>query len=123
MSHIVSSHLTLAKYSLSFLWVFTGLTSVFFAPSIGYVLLAKSNITGYWADVCVIGGSVVDIAIGIWILVGYQQRLCFITQVVIVIIFSILLSVLEPSYWLHPFGPLTKNIPIISLVYILLHSE
>lgn len=119
MSHITSGHLKLVQFSLSFLWIFTGLTSIFFVPSIGYELLAKSNITGGLADVCVIGGSIADISIGLWILVGYQQKLCFAVQIIVILIFSVLLSIIAPNYWLHPFGPLTKNIPILALIWII----
>tara|TARA_R110002110_G_scaffold121431_2_gene297242 strand:+ start:81026 stop:81409 length:384 start_codon:yes stop_codon:yes gene_type:complete len=112
-----------AKLSLSFLWIFTGVTSIFLAPSIGYTLLAKANVVGSLADFCVIGGSVVDMMIGLWLLTNYKPRLCYIFQIIIIIVYSILLSIIAPAYWLHPFGPLTKNIPILALIFILYQTK
>jgi hypothetical protein len=119
MNIIKYNEFTLAKYSLSFLWVFTGITSIFLAPSIGYDLLARSNIVGGFADTCVLGGGIIDILIGLWVLTNYKSKLCCIFQVIIILVFSILLSVIAPEYWLHPFGPLTKNVPILALILIL----
>ncbi|MCI2284376.1 hypothetical protein L3081_14515 [Colwellia sp. MSW7] len=42
-----------AKYSLAFLWIFTGLTSSYFSPEIGYEILTSANITGSLADIAV----------------------------------------------------------------------
>jgi len=43
----------LAKYSISFLWIFTGLTSIYFSPDIGYGILADAGIEGLLADISV----------------------------------------------------------------------
>ena len=47
----------ITKLSLTFLWVFTGLTSLFFAPEVGYQILDERGITGCFADFCVISGA------------------------------------------------------------------
>jgi len=35
------------------------------------------------------------------------------------LIYMIILSIGAPYYWIHPFGVLTKNIPLIALSYYL----
>lgn len=111
------------RLSLSFLWIFTGIISFSFAKDIGYQVLANAEITGLFADICIYAGSVLDIILGIWLLSGWRTSLCCIVQMVIIIIYTVLLSIIDPGYWLHPFGPLSKNIPILILVYILYESE
>lgn len=106
-----------AKLSLAFLWIFTGLTSLFFAPEIGYRVLEIGGVTGLLADFCVISGALADIFIGLWVLSNKFQRLCFYVQVGIILIFTVLLTVIAPEFWFHPFGPVTKNIPIIVLIW------
>jgi hypothetical protein len=105
-----------AKYSLAFLWIFTGITSIYFSPEIGYEILASASITGLMADVSVNAGGALDIVIGLWLLSPIKIRLCCIIQVVIIVLYTMLLTFIDPSFWLHPFGPITKNIPIIVLI-------
>ena len=108
----------LTKFSLSFLWVFTGLTSLFFAPDLGYEILQKGNIEGALADLLILAGASLDIFIGLWILIERHRSLCFFTQMSTVLTFTLLLTFIAPSFWLHPFGPVIKNIPILMLIWI-----
>ncbi len=105
-----------AKYSLAFLWLFTGITSISFSPEVGYEILASASITGLMADVSVYAGGALDIVIGLWLLSSIRIRLCCIVQVVIIVLYTMLLTFIDPSFWLHPFGPITKNFPIIVLI-------
>jgi hypothetical protein len=115
---MTSNQALAAKLSLAFLWIFTGLTSIFFAPEIGYQILESAGIDDALADVCVMGGAVADVVMGIWVLTNKYQRLCFYTQVGIILTFTVLLTIIAPAFWLHPFGPVTKNIPILVLIWI-----
>lgn len=109
-----------ARISLSFLWITTGLTSLFAAPEIGYDILAGAGISGSLADLCVWGGSLLDITLGIWIISGVLPALCIRLQIATILIYSLLLTFIAPEFWLHPFGPLTKNLPILTLLILLL---
>lgn len=105
-----------AKFSLAFLWGFTGITSIYFSPEVGYEILASASITGLMADVSVYAGGALDIVIGLWLLTSIKIRLCCIIQVVVIAFYTLLLTFIDPSFWLHPFGPITKNFPIIVLI-------
>jgi len=111
-----------ARLSLGFLWVFTGITSAFFARDIGYEVLANGGITGILATFSIFSGSVLDVAIGIWLLTGKKLKICYLVQMVVIALYTLLLSVIDPDFWLHPFGPLTKNIPLLVMIYYL-HSK
>ena len=108
-----------AIYSLAFLWVFTGLTSIYFSPEIGYEILASANITGSMADFSVYAGGALDIVLGLWLLTSVKTKLCCIVQVAVITLYTIILTVVDVSFWLHPFGPITKNFPIIVLIYFI----
>ncbi len=112
-----------AKYSLAFLWIFTGLTSIFFSPEIGYGLLANADIKGSFADITVYAGGILDIVLGLWLMTSYKTRLCCLAQISIISIYTVLLTFIDPSFWLHPFGPITKNIPIVVLIGYLYASN
>lgn len=105
-----------AKYSLAFLWIFTGLTSICFSPEVGYEILASANITGTMADFSVYAGGALDIVLGFWLLTTVKTKLCCIVQVLVISVYTVLLTFIDASFWLHPFGPITKNFPIIVLI-------
>ena len=112
-----------AKYSLAFLWIFTGLTSVYFSPEIGYEILANANVTGALADVAIYAGGILDIVLGLWLITSFKTKLCCITQISVITVYTILLTFIDASFWLHPFGPITKNIPIVVLIFFLLKNK
>ncbi|TLU65692.1 NAD-dependent dehydratase [Thalassotalea litorea] len=113
---------TLAIYSLAIVWIFTGLTSIFFAPEIGHQLLQQAGFSETLADLAIYSGAIIDIALGIWLLSRYAIRLCCTIQVIIIVSYTLLLSVIAPEFWLHPFGPVTKNLPMLVLIMFVYSS-
>ncbi|EXJ11894.1 hypothetical protein D791_01267 [Nitrincola nitratireducens] len=106
-----------------FYCIFTGITSEFFAKEIGYEVLAYGGIVGALADISILSGSVLDILIGIWLLLGKKLKRCFQLQMIVIVTYTLLLTAIDPSLWLHPFGPLTKNVPILVMIYGLYKHE
>ncbi|MHC9509729.1 DoxX-like family protein [Kangiella sp. M94] len=111
--------LTLARYSLALLWIFTGLTSIYFDYKTGYELLINFGFSDSITRTLIYSGAVLDIGLGLWLLSNKQMKLCYVMQIVVITSYTILLTIIEPSYWLHPFGPVSKNLPIIMLILIL----
>ncbi|MCW8855795.1 MAG: DoxX-like family protein [Kangiella sp.] len=111
--------LTLARYSLALLWIFTGLTSIYFDYETGYQLLINFGFNEPITRTLIYSGAILDIGLGFWILSNKQMKLCYVIQIVVITSYTILLTIIEPSYWLHPFGPVSKNLPIIMLILIL----
>ena len=115
--------ITSAKYSLAFLWIFTGLTSIFFSPDIGYEILSNAKVTGSLADTAIYAGGMLDIILGLWLMTALKTKLCCIVQVTVIVLYTLLLTLIEASFWLHPFGPITKNIPLIVLIAYVYTSD
>jgi hypothetical protein len=113
----------IARLSLSFVWLFTAATSFWWARDIGYEILAQQHIPDELADLCINAGSLLDAIIGFWLLSNYQLRWCYRIQILLILSYSLLISIIAPSFWLHPFGPVTKNIPILVLIFWLNHSN
>ncbi len=103
---------------IAFLWLVTGITSLWGAPEIGYEVLAKGNIYGFYADACLVLGSVVDILLACWIVLARRIVWCGWAQILVITTYTIILTIIAPEFWLHPFGPLTKNLPILLFIYI-----
>lgn len=113
----------LAIYALSMVWVFTGITSIFLAPNIGYQVLQQANITGTMADICVIGGGFLDIALGLWLITQRKIEWCCVAQITVIVTYTAILTLIDSSFWLHPFGPITKNFPIVVLILFVMQSH
>jgi hypothetical protein len=113
----------ICRISLSILWLFTAATSFLWGRASGYDILAQHNISGEIADWCINAGSILDAIIGLWLLVNYQTQWCYKIQIIVILSYSVLLSFIAPDFWLHPFGPITKNIPILALIYVLHESS
>ncbi|MGB1239610.1 MAG: DoxX-like family protein [Pseudomonadales bacterium] len=109
----------LGRWSLCALWLFTALTSSILAPQIGFDVLSEAGISGDAASAAVYGGSALDALLALWLIWGKRLALCYKLQFVTVLLYSALLSAISPDFWLHPFGPLTKNLPILVLIYVL----
>ena len=105
-----------AKYSLASLWIFTGITSIHLSPEIGHEVLAKANVAGLLADIAIYAGGIFDVILGLWVITSFKTKLCCIAQIVVILLYTLLLTLIDASFWLHPFGPITKNIPIIVLI-------
>jgi hypothetical protein len=108
-----------ARLSLSFLWIVTAISSIFFTKEIGLEVLEKGEITGPLANFYILSGGVVDGVIGVWLLLGLRLKTCYLLQLIVIITYTLLLTIIDPSFWIHPFGPLTKNIPLLVMIYYL----
>jgi DoxX-like family len=121
--HSTPKILFASRLSLSLLWLFTAASSFWWGRAIGYEVLATQEITGAFADLCINAGSLVDAVIGLWLLTAYKLQWCYRAQLIIILSYTILLSIIDPSFWLHPFGPLTKNIPLLVFIFWLSKTE
>jgi len=108
----------ISHWVIALLWLSTGITSIWGAPEIGYEVLARGNIVGDLAVASLYLGSCLDIFLGLWILTGYRLLWCGWAQIFTIFIYTVLLTLIAAEFWLHPFGPLTKNLPIVILIYI-----
>ncbi|WP_223670876.1 DoxX-like family protein [Kangiella shandongensis] len=112
-----------SKLTLAALWIFTGLTSVFFYPELGFNIITEAGFEPNTAELLIYCGSTADIAVGVWVLSSWKVRFCSFVQVGFIITYTILLTLFDASYWLHPFGPITKNFPILVLILITLKLQ
>ena len=78
--------------------------------------MANADITGSLADRAVYAGGILDILLGLWLMTSFKTKLCCIVQISVIVTYTVLLTFIDASFWLHPFGPITKNIPIIVIV-------
>lgn len=114
----------LLQLSLAFLWLFTAFASVFLFPQDqSFALLDKVGISSDWQPLFLYGASTINALIGLCLLFNYQIRKVCLLQMFIMLIYSVIITLKLPYFWLEPFGPITKNIPLFISIYILFILE
>lgn len=116
----------LLRLSIAFLWIWSGIVSIFFFPAEqSYQFLAASGITGSAATAMLYGLALMDIILGLATLSVYRIRPLILFQFIIIFLYTLTITFTLPEFWLHPFGPVLKNIPLLAtlLVYLNLEGE
>jgi len=108
----------LLRYLLGGLWLASG--AIGLGPARGYVLgmLAFSGLSGAAAWAIVAGTCGLDIALGILVLLRWWPRLLGPVQILVVVGYTVALSIVAPGLWADPFGVLVKNVPILVTIGI-----
>ena len=90
-----------------------------------YELLAQVGIAGALAPVMLYGAALLDLAfgVGIYALKPPQRRWLWRAQAMLIVGYSLIIAWFLPEYWLHPFGPLLKNIPMLAVILTLHEFE
>jgi len=101
------------RIALALLWIGTGLVSFgLFPPSEFYVILAQAGIRGPVAEFALFGGAAVNLALGAMMLVNWRVAKVALAMLALLIVYSLAALLLPSEYWLNPFAPILKNIPI-----------
>ena len=105
------------RWSLVVLWLGTAAVSAMGWRGISHSLVAEAGwVPSELVSPVVLGGIALDLALGmawtIWPSV-WVSRVSF----AVVVVFSLLATAMVPAMWLHPLGPLLKNLPILALLW------
>lgn len=111
--------LSLLRYSLVVVWLATAFVSVWELHGQSLELLAKLPLPlQHWATAVVLAGAAVDAVIGLW-LAWRPSRMAYATALAVMIGMTLAATAIDPGWWLHPLGPLTKNLPIAAILWTL----
>jgi nucleoside-diphosphate-sugar epimerase len=116
--------LPLLRASLAMVWIVTGVLSFGVYPvEESYALLARLGITGPWASLALYGAASLDLALGVGTLLLRRRILLWCLQIALMLSYMLLITWALPEFWLHPFGPILKNLPMLAAVGVLLALE
>ena len=88
-----------------------------------YELLMSIGVSASFAPLVLISASLLDIVFGILTLLR-PSRLLWLAQIALICIYSLIIVCTLPEFLAQPFGPITKNIPIIAvLIFLSFHSQ
>ncbi len=112
------------RWSLAILWIATGLLSFGIYPvDKSYDLLAAIGLTGPIAALALYGGAALDLLLGGLLLYGWRPPLIGWLQLASMALFTLLALGLPSAYWLHPFAPILKNLPIAAAILVMMAME
>ena len=103
----------LLRLTLAFLWIGTGLVSFgMFPPAEFYVMLGELGLTGPLAEVALFGAAGANLVLGALLVAKWRPGLVASAMLVLLAVFSFAALTLPHEYWLTPFAPILKNLPI-----------
>ena len=113
----------LMRLALALVWIITGEVSLGIYPvEDSLALLARTGLSGLAALIALYGAAGLDLAFG-WATLFRPGRRLWLAQMVLIAGYSLIIALCLPETLAHPFGPLTKNLPILALLFVLLSEE
>ena len=109
----------LIRLTLAVIWLATGVLSLGIYPqedSLG--LLGRVGLHGATALTTLYLAASLDIALGLLTLYRPGKAL-WRMQALLIVAYTMAISLWLPEFWLHPFGPILKNLSILTLLWLL----
>jgi len=112
------------RLTVAFIWIATGIVSAFlYSPSESLAMLERVGLSGLPATGTLYATSLFEIALGLATAAGWRVRLMGTIQLLLIAAFTVILTLTMPELWLHPFGPLTKNVPLVGATLVMMALE
>ena len=111
----------LLRLSLVAVWLVTAVVSlVEWNGQSRQVLGAAGVVSPAWlVQALIVGGAAADLLVGI-ALWRWPGRTSYLAALTLMAAMTLAATVLQPGLWLHPLGPLLKNLPIAALLWHLI---
>lgn len=114
----------LLRLSLALLWIVTAIVSAFLYPvEQSVALLQQVGIGEYLAPWFLYGAAALDLGLGLALLLRYRITVVVLIQVAVILGYTVIITFALPEFWLHPYGPVSKNIPLLVATLVMLQLE
>jgi uncharacterized protein YbjT (DUF2867 family) len=113
----------LLRWSVAFMWIIAGIVSLGPRSNDGLELLRQVGASATLAPLLLVGAAIFDIALGILTLLPRRKPLLWTAQILLVLLYTVIISAFLPELWLEPFGPVAKNVPILVVLLLLRQIE
>jgi uncharacterized protein YbjT (DUF2867 family) len=112
--------LPVLRWSVAVTWIVTGIVSIGAYPvDKSLALLARTGLHGDAALVALYGAALLDLALGIATILAPRRRALYKAQAAVIVGYTIIITACLPEYWLHPYGPVLKNLPLLAALWLL----
>ena len=108
-----------------FVWLATAIVSVVELQGQSRELLV--SLPAAWSDprlasALILSGAAAHAVLGLW-LAWRPGRAVYWAALGLMGVMTLLATFIDPAWWLHPLGPLTKNLPMAAILLVLLHGD
>lgn len=114
---VLAAWLPMLRLSLVFVWLFTALVSACNQAE-SLRLLSEAGLPPALHPTALWSGVGLDALLGVLTLCLPSRRL-WQAQIGLILAYSVFISFSLPAWWWHPFGPVSKNLPILALLGLL----
>ncbi|MDO9238033.1 MAG: DoxX-like family protein [Aquabacterium sp.] len=116
---LTSDERRLAQASLVAVWVGTALASVLQADGLTRSLLSTGGkVPESLYGLIIWGISAINLTLGLWMAIK-PGRTIYLCAMGMTLSMTAIATWIDPALWLHPMGPLSKDLPIMALLWIL----
>lgn len=116
--------LPLLRLSIALVWLGAALVSAGLYPvAESRAMLARVGLSGHVATLALYGAVALDAALGFATLLMRKRRALWMLQIGVILLYSLTIAFALPEQWLHPFGPMLKNLPLLAALLLLWRLE
>lgn len=112
----------LLRLALAAMWLWTAAVSLGLYPvELSYELLSRVGLHGGPAALALYGAAGLDLLLGVFTLRCPPRWRGWLWPAQLALIggYTVLVTLFLPEYWLHPYGPVSKNLPIMAAIALL----
>ncbi|CAA6808020.1 MAG: Putative NAD-dependent epimerase/dehydratase [uncultured Sulfurovum sp.] len=114
----------LLRLVIGFVWIWSGIVSAFLYPQpLALELLHEIGVPVGLDVGLLYFASFLDIVIGVLTIMAYRLQDLLKLQLLVIGVYTLLLTFLAGHHWLHPFGPVLKNLPLMVSIFVLMKLE
>jgi len=111
---------TALRVSVALVWIVTGIVSLgIFPVEDSLKLLSRVGIPAPAQPYALYAAAALDIILGMLSVMRRRPRWLWPAQIALVLGYTAIISVRLPEFWLHPYGPILKNLPLLGVLLLL----
>lgn len=108
------------RVSVAAVWLAAGVVSLGLYPrEESLALLAVAGVPVALGPTALYATAILNLILGVLTLLPWRSRWLWAGQAAVVLVYTVVLTLRIPEFWLHPFGPLTKNLPFLAVLWLL----
>jgi len=116
--------LPVLRWSIVAVWIITAIVSFGLYPvEASYDLLARTGIPPLLQPLMLYGAASFDLLLGLGIAFLPRRRWLWLAQLALISFYTVVIAWKLPEFLLHPYGPLTKNLPMLAAIWLLYELE
>jgi hypothetical protein len=116
--------LPVLRLSIAIVWIVTAVVSLGAYPiADSLALLERTGVPARLQPMALYGAAVLDFVLGIATVAMRRRRWLWRTQIALILAYTAIITLRLPEFWLHPYGPVLKNLPMLAALWLLLEIE